>query len=147
MAKAAQKVLRNRVAADPDQWSKQSKQSVAFHFKREYVDEPYKCYRCGAACTFTAEDQKYTFEVKKASIDQRRSFCAACWTMSHQLRAAVSDHDKRWATEKCELQSNREFLSGWLDLLTRWEQFAPYKQDVAKINMLRKLLKLESPQA
>jgi len=145
MTKPAQNLHRNIVAADPEQWSKQSKQSVAFHFKREYVDEPYKCYRCGAACTFTAQDQKYTFEVKKASIDQRRSLCAACWTESHQLQAALSAYNGRWATEKSALRSNREFLSEWLDLLTRWKQFAPYKQDVAKISMLLGLLKLDSP--
>lgn len=143
MTKPPQEIYRNRVAADPDQWSEQSKHSVAFHVKRAYVDEPYMCYRCGAACIFTAQDQKYTFEVKKASKDQRRSFCAACWTASHQLRAALSDYDVRWAIEKSELRSNTEFLSEWLNLLTRWKQFAPYRQDLAKITMLRGLLKLD----
>jgi hypothetical protein len=143
MTKRAQNAQQNAVAADPDQWSEQSKHSVAFHFKREYVDIPYTCYRCGAACVFTAQDQKYTFEVKKASIDQRRTFCATCWSESHRLRAALSEYDLRWAAEKSDLRSNKEFLSEWLDLLTRWKEFAPYKQDVAKINMLRGLLKLE----
>ena len=39
--------------------------------------------------------------------------------------------------------SDRKFLTEWFDLLVRWKKFAPYKQDVAKINMLRRLLKLE----
>jgi hypothetical protein len=143
MTKRAQNAPQNAVASDPDQWSEQSKHSVAFHFKREYVDIPYKCYRCGAACVFTAQDQKHTFEVRKASIDQRRTFCATCWSESHRLRAALSEHDLRWAAEKSDLRSNKEFLSEWLALLTCWKEFAPYKQDVAKINMLRGLLTLE----
>ena len=139
----AQAVHQESVPADPHQWSEQSKHSVAFYFRREYVDQPYKCWRCGAACTFTAQDQKYTFEVKQASINQRRNFCATCWSESHRLRAALSEHDVRWAAEKSRLRSDKAFLRGWLDLLARWKQFAPYKLDVAKMNMLRRLLKLE----
>jgi len=92
---------------------------------------------------FTAEDQKYTFEVKKASIDQRRKLCAECWSASHALKAKLAQHDARWAESKDVLRTNREFLSGWLELLTEWGQFEPYKKDVAKINMLRGLLDLE----
>lgn len=143
MTKREQGINRTVVAADPNQWSEQSKHSVAFHFKREYVDESYKCWRCGTACIFTALDQKYTFEVKKASIDQRRKLCAVCWSESHHLRESLSEHDARWAAEKKNLQYNREFLSEWLALLTRWNEFAPYKQDVAKMNMLSKFLKHE----
>jgi hypothetical protein len=143
MTKRTQNVHQDAVAADPDQWSEQSKHSVSFHFTREYVDEPYKCWRCGSACIFAAQDQKYTFEVKKANIDQRRKFCTACWSESHQLQAALSKYDLRWAAEKSDLRSNRQFLNEWLELLTRWEQFAPYKQDVAKLDMLRRLLKRE----
>jgi len=143
MTKQAKGSAPNSIAADPSKWSEQSKQSVAFHFKRNYVDEPYDCRRCGAPCVFTAQDQKYTFEIKKASIDQRRRWCAACWSEAHQLRVAMNERDSRWAVEKSTLQADRDFLSGWLELMTRWKQFEPYKQDVAKINMLRGLLGLE----
>lgn len=143
MSKRAKGIDQTAVAANPNQWSEQSKHSVTYHFKREYVDESYKCRRCGAACTFTALDQKYTFEVKKASIDQRRNLCATCWSESHHIRAALSEHDVRWAADKPNLRRNKEFLSGWLGLLTRWTEFAPYEQDIAKINMLHRLLQLE----
>lgn len=143
MNKRAKDADKTSVAADPNQWSEQSKQSVAFGFKREYVDEPYKCWRCSAACVFTAQDQKYTFEVKKASIDQRRKFCAACWSESHRLRTAMAERETRWAAERNTLRTDRNFLTEWLELLARWREFEPYKQDVAKINMLRGLLELE----
>lgn len=129
-----------RIAADPARWSAQSRQSVAFYFKREYVDEPYKCWRCGAACIFSARDQQYTYEVKKASIGQRRSFCAACWSESHRLRAALDEHDTRWRAGKSALRHDGAFLDGWLALLARWSEFAPYRQDIARIAMLRRLL-------
>lgn len=141
--KRQQKIQLNAVAADPSQWSEQSKYSVAFEFRREYVDIPYNCSRCGTDCTFTAQDQKHAFEVKKANINQRRKLCTACWAESHQLQAAISEHDVRWAAEKSDLRSNREFLSEWLELLLRWQQFEFYKLDVAKISMLRKLLQRE----
>lgn len=143
MAKREKPVHLEVVAADPDQWSEQSKQSVAFHFKREYVDEPYACGRCGASCVFTALDQKYTFEVKKASIDQGRKFCADCWTESHRMRADMVAREERWAAEKASLQADQAFLGEWLALLMRWKEFAPYREDIARINMLRGLLKLE----
>jgi hypothetical protein len=111
IAKRRQDIHHAPVAADPDQWSAQSKHSVAFSFKREYVDQPYKCWRCGAACTFTAQDQKYTFEVKKANINQRRTLCTACWLESHQLQAALSEHDLRWAAEKSDLRSDKNFCA------------------------------------
>ncbi len=143
MAKRTNDVELTLIAADPDQWSAQSKRSVAFHFKREYVDEPYKCWRCGAACVFTAQDQKYTFEVKKASIDQRRKFCTACWSESHRVSAAIAERENRWADGKNALRADGVFLTEWLELLMRWKEFEPYKLDIAKIHMLRDLLGLK----
>lgn len=143
MTKRAKSSVPSSIAADPSQWSEQSKQSVAFHFKSDYVDEPYECCRCGTACVFTAQDQKYTFEVKKASIDQRRKWCAGCWSEAHQLRAALSERERRWADEKSILKVDRDFLNNWLELMTRWKQFEPYKQDVARINMLHGLLGIQ----
>jgi hypothetical protein len=44
----------------------------------------------------------------------------------------MAECEARWYAEKSVLQADREFLSGWLDLLSRWKQFAPYMKDVAK---------------
>jgi hypothetical protein len=137
-------IVPKSIPADPSQWSEQSKQTVSylFNFIREYTDKPFNCRRCGAACVFSAEDQKYTFEVKKASIDRRRKFCAECWSESHRLKASLADFEKRWADDKRTLQTDSKFLAGWLELLNRWKEFEPYKQDIARINMLRGLLGL-----
>jgi hypothetical protein len=142
MKQKAQPQRPTSITADPEQWSAQSKQSVAYqcNFVHEYVDRPYACRRCGMACVFTAKDQKYTFEVKKASIDQGRKFCSACWSASHALRSKLAERDAQWAEAKHTLRGDREFLAHWLELLKQWGEFEPYKQDVAKINMLRGLL-------
>lgn len=106
------------------------------------------CRCCGADCVFTAQDQKYTFEIKKAPIDQRRSLCAECWSESHRVRAALTAREDRWAVDKAALREDPDFLRDWLDLLLQWKAFNAYKLDVARINMLRRLLKLDgSPTA
>jgi hypothetical protein len=126
--------------ADPSLWSEKSKQSYAFNYIREYKDIPYKCWHCQADCLFTALDQKYTFEVKKASIDQRRTLCSQCWSESHRIRNDLQNCEDQWAAAKQILKSDKDFLSHWLQLLTLLEKYVPYKPDTAKKNMLGKLL-------
>ena len=128
------------VSADPELWSEKSKQSVAFWFGRDYQDKPYNCWHCQAASIFTAQDQKYTFEVLKASIDQRRILCQACWLESNRIRAALRDCEEQWSLCKAQLQAAKIFLGCWLGLLLALEKYVPYKPDTAKKNMLSKLL-------
>ncbi|ABM93334.1 zinc-ribbon domain-containing protein [Methylibium petroleiphilum] len=128
------------IPADPEQWTEENKQTLSYHFIREYTDKPYKCWRCHAESVFTAQDQKYTYEVKKANIDQQRLLCATCWSESHQIRAALEDCEEQWSAGKPQLQSNKPFLSRWLELLVALEAYVPYKPDTAKKNMLTKLL-------
>jgi hypothetical protein len=128
------------VAADPESWSDKSKQSVAYWYIREYVDIEYECWRCRAKCVFTGQDQKYTYEVRKASIDQRRKLCEACWSTANHLRSALRECEVRWAQEKPNLRSDREFLEHWQGILTELEAYEPYKSDTAKKRMLARLL-------
>lgn len=128
------------IPADPELWSEKSKQSVAYGFIREYTDRPYKCWHCQEQCLFTAQDQKYTYEVKKASIDQQRLLCQACWAESHRLRNMLSEYEQRWAESKEKLRTDRLFLAHWSELLVTLEAYVPYKPDIAKKNMLAKLI-------
>jgi hypothetical protein len=128
------------IPADPEQWSAQSKNSVAYLFTREYSDISYKCWSCCAPSVFTAEDQKYTYEVKKASIDQQRVLCQTCWTESNRLQSLLKEKDRLWSESKRYLQTDQTFLSEWLDLLQRLEHYIRYKPEKAKKNMLKKLI-------
>jgi NADH:ubiquinone oxidoreductase subunit E len=89
---------------------------------------------------FTAQDQKFTFEVKKAPIDQRRILCEDCWKQSNQIATELSENERRWAKEKPALANKREFLVQWLELLQEREKYVPYRPDTARKNMLKRLL-------
>jgi len=128
------------IPADPEQWSDKSKQTLSYDFIREYTDKPYNCWRCQVESVFTAQDQKYTYEVKKASIDQRRLLCASCWSESHRIRSMLLECERQWAESKAELQADKSFLNHWSELLAALEAYVPYKPDTAKKNMLAKLL-------
>lgn len=128
------------IPADPSQWSEKSKNSVAYHFTHEYSDIHYKCWSCKSPSVFTAEDQKYTYEVKKASVDQQRVLCQPCWVESNRLKSDLTEKETLWASSKQELRVNAKFLAEWLDLLLGLEHYVRYKPDTAKKNMLKKLL-------
>src|ERR1700739_2244339 len=114
------------VPANPSQWSEKSQRSVSFLFTSKYEDRKYKCWSCGRPAVFTAEDQKYTYEVRKASIDQQRMLCAECWRGSLQISRDLDSCESRWATAKSTLEADRMFLSHWLDLLEKREHYVRY---------------------
>lgn len=130
----------NRVAADPTKWSDDSQGSVAAYFTTEYADEKYKCWHCQMEATFTATDQKYTYEVRKANVNQTRRLCEPCWKESLRIAAKLESKQSAWAESKEELRDDKAFLAHWLHLLQTQETYAPFKRDVARKNMLRKLL-------
>ena len=126
--------------ANPGRWSKQSRQSYAVHYTAEYVDINYFCWRCGKPDVFTAADQQHSFEVKKNYIWQRRVLCQGCWSEANTIRKALGAYQARWRDEKASLQKDVPFLSHWLELLTKLEEYVPYRPDTAKKNMLTKLI-------
>lgn len=132
--------------ADPRRWSEQSQRSVSASWTTEYRDIPYKCWRCGAASVFTALDQKYTFEVKKAPIDQRRALCEACWRRSLEIERELDVYADRWVREKVLLVKDRAFLEAWLQLLQEREDYG-YRPDIARKNMLGTMLQQDGPSA
>jgi len=128
------------VRADPSKWSEKSQRSVSFHYVREYKDIGYNCWRCKKAAVFSAADQKYTYEVKKAPIDQRRILCTECWMVLLQIDRDINMCQQPWAESKKSLRMNVEFLTAWLTLLTSRELYVPYRPNTATTNMLRKLI-------
>ncbi|MCE3603833.1 zinc-ribbon domain-containing protein [Massilia sp. P8910] len=77
------------IPADTTRWSAQSQNSVPcqFGWVTHYTDKAYVCRTCGTPCIFTAQDQKYTYEVKKAYIDQKRNLCRPCWNQANAIRS------------------------------------------------------------
>ena len=134
------KPFRNRVPADPTKWSAKSQSSRSASWTTEYTDIQYKCWRCQATATFSAADQRYTYEEKKAPIDQQRILCEPCWRESLRIAADLADCQRQWAQSKQSLRADKPFLARWLELLECQEKYVPYRHDVARKNMLRKLL-------
>ena len=137
--------LPNKVKADPTKWLKKSQRSVAASFTTEYTDIKYRCWHCKAEAIFSAMDQKHTFEIRKASIDQRRLLCEICWKKSLHLAAELKECGAKWNESKRSLKADEMFLSDWLQLLVEQETYVPYRHDTARKNMLRKLLRIAKP--
>lgn len=129
-----------RTPADPGQWSASSQGSVAAQFTTEYVDEHYQCWHCKASATFTAEDQKYTYEVRKADVNQHRRLCEPCWRDSIGIAKELESQGAAWNESKNTLKTDKAFLSNWLKLLELQETYVPYRHDVARKRMLSKLI-------
>jgi putative zinc ribbon protein len=128
------------VPADPSKWSEGSQHSVSFHYVKEYNDITYNCWRCKNSAVFSAADQKYTYKVKKAPIDQRRILCTECWRELLEIERDIKQCEHQWAESKRSLRSSVDFLTKWLNLLTSHERYVPYHPNTAAKNMLRKLL-------
>jgi len=88
---------------------------------------------------FSAIEQKYTFEVKKAPIDQRRHLCESCWRQSLVIERDIKACQQHWKESKPLLKSDQPFLKKWLDLLTLAERYG-HRTNTAAKSMLRKLL-------
>jgi hypothetical protein len=128
------------VPANPAEWSEKCQRTVAADFIREYKDIQYKCWHCQTEAVFSAADQKYTYEVKKADINQHRLLCEPCWRRSLEIARELKACAGSWAESKSVRRSDRTFLTRWLSLLEEQETYVPYKHDVARKNMLHRLL-------
>src|SRR5688500_848347 len=95
----------SRVPADPSKWSEKSQGSPAASWTTEYTDIQYKCQHCEATATFSAADQRYTYEEKKAPIDQKRILCESCWRESLRIKAKLAEYETRWLESKDSLRS------------------------------------------
>ncbi len=128
------------VLADPSEWSEGSQHSISFHYVQEYNDITYSCWHGKKSAVFSAADQKYTYEVKKAPIDQRRILCTECWKELLEIDRDIKLCEQQWAESKKSLRSDAGFLTKWANLLTSRETYVPYHPNTAAKNMLRKLL-------
>jgi hypothetical protein len=141
------KPKRRPVRVDKDAWSRSSRQSLAYDFARKtYKDQHYSCRRCGANSIFTAEDQKYTYEVRKAYIDQGRVLCQVCWSEEQAIAKKLGECAAQWKTNKPALLADQSFLAEWLRLLELHPTFGA-RENSATIQMLKKCLAKRAQQS
>jgi Probable zinc-ribbon domain len=138
---------RKPVLVNKEQWSRSSKQSLAYDFARKtYSNITFKCQQCGADEVFTAEAQKRAYEDKKAYIWQRRVLCASCWKDEQLIAKSLRSYMTKWKLDKQNLKSDAVFLQNWLELL----ELHPYygaRKNTALIAMVSKCLQLTLPRS
>ena len=134
------KTSHNRIPADPANWSEKSQGSVGAYFIKEYEDKHYTCYKCKQNSIFTAREQKYTYEVKKAPIEQDRVLCTNCLKESHILKHKITECEARWKEARSTLEADYTFLTYWLGLLTAHAEYIRIP-NTAAINMLNKRIR------
>ncbi|MFO0802167.1 MAG: zinc-ribbon domain containing protein [Gemmataceae bacterium] len=131
------------VPCDPQQWSEESKRSVANDFPQEsYQDKSYYCWRCRTPEVFTAAEQKHTFEVRKANIAQQRILCRSCHEARVLLNREIIECRQKWIEDRLALVRDHGFLRRWLSILETLPEYGE-SRDEANIVMLGRLLAAE----
>lgn len=125
---------------DPEHWSAESQRSVAYWFRppEPYRDKAYRCWRCDRPSVFSAADQRYTFEVRKARIDQQRVLCPGCHRQRCRLERVAGECRRRWSADRASLRRDREFLLLWLAAVEALPRYQA-RPDTAHLRMLRRL--------
>ena len=131
---------RKPVPVDREQWSESSRRSLDYDFAPAfYEDKPFNCLACGAKATFTAEQQKREYEVKKAFTWQQHILCHPCFVKRHELSGQNDALLNRWSTEKLRMKQDTVALNQWVEILELLPTYG-MRKDTARLRMLRKLL-------
>jgi Probable zinc-ribbon domain len=134
------KAARKPVPVEKNHWSEQSRVGLAYAFAPEfYEDRPFTCRSCGTKSVFTAEQQKYTYEIKKAYVWEQHVLCQPCFDERNALTAEAAAIAACWVKEKAALASDAEVLRRWKEVLELMPRFG-VRKDTARIRMLAKLL-------
>ena len=96
-----------RIRVQKELWAPKSRGGLDEYFAGEfYEDKTFLCRACGKPSVFTAEQQKYTYEVKKALIYQEHVLCESCFNERTRLEAASNAFLELWNHNKATLQAN-----------------------------------------
>jgi len=123
-----------------DDYSESSRKSVGFEYLGDYYeDKKYRCKKCYKQDIFTAEEQKKTFEVKKAYMWQQRFLCGLCYQEMSSIKKELIETDNKYLENKEVVLGNEELLKRWLFLLTEFPKYWQ-KEDTAKIAFVKKAI-------
>jgi ribosomal protein S15P/S13E len=126
-----------KVKVEKENWSQSSKQSYIYiNYDEFYENIAYLCYKCGISDTFTAKEQKETFEVKKAYIWQTRYLCNKCYKDLKALKRRINEYETFWKQEKDK--ENVPYLLEWLSSIKELPKYRKPKN----ISMERKLFEI-----
>ena len=76
-----------------EEWSEESKRSFRYSALNScidyYSDIEFECIACNKAAVFTAKEQKYSYEVEKNYIWQKRVLCSTCYLELQAIKALL----------------------------------------------------------
>ncbi len=107
-----------------------------------YIDQKYRCRKCGAQCVFTAQEQKHVYEVKKANINKPRVYCDDCYQRLNRLIQDTKKAEQQWIADKNHLAYDRAFLMHWLGLINEMGGFRTRINYGIKAMLEKKIRKL-----
>jgi hypothetical protein len=117
-----------KILMDKEQWSEDSRRSYSYDSSEDYYEDIcYKCYTCGCAAIFTAQDQKETYEIKKRYIWQRRKLCPLCYENLNTIKQKISEYERLWETEGSE--KSNAVISEWLGLIRQLPKYGKAKNE------------------
>ena len=133
--------MSKRLRIEKDLWSPKSRGGLDEFFAGEfYEDKSFVCRACGRPGVFTAEQQKYTYEVKKALVYQEHVLCERCFKERNRLAAAAKVFLESWSADRAALKAKPGQLARWKEVLELLPKYG-VRQDTARIRMLARLIR------
>jgi Probable zinc-ribbon domain len=131
---------RKSVPVEKELWSEKSRAGLDYTFAHAvYEDKAFNCRACGAASVFTAEQQKYTYEVKKSYTWEQHVLCPSCFQLRNVLTSEAMASLASWVEGRAALGTNVPFMRRWKEVLEQLPRYG-VRKDTARIRMLEKLL-------
>lgn len=113
-----------KVPIEKEKYSEESKRSVGHWFlKGYYSDITYKCMKCKSESTFSAEEQKYAYEVQKKYMWAKRVLCTSCWKRLNEIKQELLLKEAAYLENRKFILTNKVFLEEWLILLTEYVKY------------------------
>jgi hypothetical protein len=97
------------------------------------------CRKCGVSFVFSAQAQKYAFEIEQRYPGWLPTLCPTCYREWEALEQKILKYEHFWEENRTVLALGREFLGKWLVML---KEARPYgKKDFeSRIRMLIKVI-------
>lgn len=89
--------------------------------------------------TYTAEEQKYTYEVQKCYIEINRVLCPECYKKYNVLKKQIKEYESLWAKETEESKKSALYLKEWLSVINEIPLYGKPKNE-AMANNLQNLI-------
>lgn len=98
-----------------------------------------RCSKCGSSFIFSAQEQKYAFEVEHRYPGWLPTLCPACSREWKAVERELLKFEYSWETNRDALASDRDFLNEWQALLRSAQPYGKKDFD-SRIRMLARTL-------